>query len=147
MKPIASILRLISLSQGCCFYSPCFFSFKASWHFLEISQLFSSVVLYWKRVSKNATSPPLHAVRLLDGNESLVFYLIAESVLSQKSELHFLQACSSPSIGFISKFWLQSLLPCSALTQKTLALLRGSQTCFVLEMKQGNGFFSSFHPL
>lgn len=66
--------------------------------------------------------------------------------MSQKSELHVLQACSSPSIGFISKFLLQSFFLCSVLTQKRSALLRGSQTCFVLGVKLGNSFSFFFPP-
>lgn len=134
VKLFASILRSVNLSQTYCFYSPCLFLFSLfstqsiNLTFLtsELSWLFSSVVLHWKWVSKNDTSPLSHAVRpacLCDGNESLIFQLIAESIPGWRNELDFLQACASSLVGFVSKFWLQSFLPGSAWTRRRLASL------------------------
>lgn len=134
MKLFASILRSINLSQTYCFYSPCLFLFllvstqSINLAFLtaELSWLFSSVVLHWKWVSKNDTSTLSHAVRpacLCGSNEFLIFQLIAESIPGQRSELDFLQSCASSLVGSVSKFWLQSLLPCSAWTRRRSASL------------------------
>ena len=74
-------------------------------HFLQPSS--PDYFQVWKWVAKNDTSSPSHAVGpagLCDGNESLIFQLIAASVEGWKSELDFLWACASLLVGFVSNF-------------------------------------------